>query len=147
MSVVTAVGGYDEWLLLNEDTDFQLRVTEVCEMLPVPAAVYYYRIGRPDQVTRDHAKYVVAYQRFLSKHAEILAGMPRARFDLIRQVLHNCIRGGLWGQALRYRGQLLPSAPSMPLVFLRYQKAAALEVASKLRQSVGPSGRTLRSES
>lgn len=118
LDVVRRVGGYDESLLANEDTDFQARVTHVCEIQPVPSTVYTYRIGTGGQLTRDYRASVLAYEAFFNKHAESIRRLPKARFSAVNPGLIVSIRAHMWGYAFRFWWELFPLAISSPKTFL-----------------------------
>jgi glycosyltransferase involved in cell wall biosynthesis len=137
LSIVRAVGGYDELVPINADTDFQIRVTERCEVLPVPEAVYLYLVGGGDQLSRDNGRSALAYETFFKKHASAIRRLPKARYSAALPGAVTSIRARMWGLAFRNWVSLLPLSFSMPRGFLHSQKSVALELVNVLRKSEG----------
>lgn len=121
-SILRELGGYDESLADGEDTDMQLRITECCEMLPVPDAMYFYdRSPNPERMTRDHAGSARSKKRFLKKHALLYKAHPGARFSFTNEALKSAILGNQWGLALEMWLRLVPALWRQPRSFVRYQ--------------------------
>jgi GT2 family glycosyltransferase len=121
MELVRRVGGYDEYLKSNEDTDFQVRVTELCEVRPVPEAVYVYRSGWSDQISRDDRLSAIAYDSFFKKHEAAIRTLPKARYSAVYPGLVTSVRARLWRLAFRNWRLMLPLAVSMPRQYVRCQ--------------------------
>lgn len=131
-SLVRELGGYDESLSDNEDADLQLRLTEHCEMLPVPEAMYFYRRDGGDRITRGYAAAAVSMKRYLDKHAKLFAQHPTARFRAVNNVMSAALRGGRWRLAFAMWLSLLPALVNEPRLFGRYQVGALRLVGSLL---------------
>jgi glycosyltransferase involved in cell wall biosynthesis len=132
MDLVRRVGGYDEYLKSNEDTDFQVRVTELCELRPVPEAVYIYQSGWSDQLSRDDRLSAIAYDSFFKKHEAAIRKLPKARYSAVYPGLVTSVRARLWGLAFRNWRLMLPLAVAMPRRYLRCQYDVARLVARQL---------------
>jgi len=123
-SLLREVGGYDETLSVNEDTDLQLRVTARCAVLAVPEARYLY-VSRPgERLMRDHAAAAASMRRYLEKHAALLAQHPLAKYRAVNAVLVAALKGRSWRLAGEMWLAMLPAALSMPRWFGRHQLQA-----------------------
>jgi|JRYE01.1.fsa_nt_gb glycosyltransferase involved in cell wall biosynthesis len=131
-----SVGGYDEELHGMEDTDLQHRLTESWEVLAVPEAIYYYRLGRSDQVTRDYGARAVKMQRFLRKHDAQLRTMPRSMVKIAAVVMVTCVKGGRWADAARLWGRVLRYGPSAPRLVLVAHMQVAVVLRDRVRRSL-----------
>lgn len=115
-----SVGGYDISLEGVEDTDLQHRLTEQWEVLPVPEAVYLYRIGRDDQVTKAHATRARQQLKFLAKHDSVLRTMPASLVKIVGVIMVSCLKGARWLDAARLYLRLLRWSPAAPRLVYRY---------------------------
>ena len=118
-SALKDVGGYDEAFRLKEDSDLLLRMTERYEVLPVPDLVYMYRLGGRDQLTGEKDEFLRSYKHYIYKHARLLAEHPKARYELLTNVLYLSVNAGDWSEAARTWPKLMPSIWKAPRVFLR----------------------------
>lgn len=121
-----SVGGYDENLGGMEDTDLQHRLTEAWEVLAVPEAIYYYRLGRSDQVTKDFGHRAVQMLLFLDKHDAVLRTMPRSMVKIAGVVMVTCLKGGRWTDAARLWGRIVCWGPAAPRLVWRYHLQSAV---------------------
>ncbi len=128
-SALHDIGGYDEAFRLKEDSDLLLRMTERYEVLPVPDLVYMYRLGSGDQLTGESDEFLRSYKHYIRKHARLLAEHPRARYELLTNVLYLSVDAGDWSEAARTWPKLMPSMWEAPRVFLRgHRKLVSLVV-------------------
>lgn len=123
-----SVGGYDVCLDGVEDTDLQHRLTEEWEVLPVPEAVYLYRVGRDDQVTKAHATRAAQLLKFLAKHEGVLLTMPASLVKIVGVVMVACLKGARWLDAARLYLRLLRWGPAAPRLVYRYSLRGAVVV-------------------
>lgn len=121
-----SVGGYDVSLEGVEDTDLQHRLTEEWEVLPVPEAVYLYRIGRDDQVTKAHATRARQQLKFLAKHEGVLRTMPASLVKIVGVIMVSCLEGAQWLDAARLYLRLLRWGPAAPRLVYRYSLRGAV---------------------
>lgn len=133
------VGGYDERLAGMEDTDLQHRLTEKWEVLAVPEALYYYRLGRTDQVTKDFADRADKMLLFLAKHEAVLRTLPRAYVKITGVVMVTCLKGGRHAAAARLWGRMMSWWPAAPRLVVTYH----LQAAVVLRDRLGWHGRAV----
>lgn len=132
-SLLRELDGYDETLGDCEDTDVQLRLTQRCEMLPVPEAMYFYIRGGDDQMTRDYPRAAASMKRFMDKHFDLYDAHPAARFDTASKVLTLAVRGGQWKLARQMWLTIFPALWHEPVMFVRYQKRALFLLLARLR--------------
>lgn len=118
------VGLYDEDLDGMEDTDLQHRLTERWEVLAVPEAIYLYRLGRRDQVTRATPLRAAKMRQFLRKHDAVLRTLPASRVKIVGVVMVKNLEAEQWRFAARLWLELLLWSWAAPRRAYRYQRDA-----------------------
>lgn len=131
-----SVGGYDESLGGMEDTDLQHRLTQAWEVLAVPEAIYYYRLGRSDQVTKDYRDRAAKMLHFLNKHDAVLRTMPRSMVKIAGVVMVTCLKGGRWTDAARLWARVMRWGPAAPRLVWLYQRRSAVVIRDRLIRSL-----------
>ena len=132
-----SVEGYDVALEGVEDTDLQHRLTEEWEVLPVPEAVYLYRVGRDDQVTQAHATRARQQLAFLTKHEAVLRTIPASMVKIVGVVMVTHLKGERWLDAARLYLRLLRWGPAAPRLVYRYSLRGAVVVRDHIKARIG----------
>lgn len=130
-SALESVGGYDETLNGMEDTDLQHRLSECWEVLPVPEAVYYYRLGSGDQLTKEHRQRSVVMRAFLAKHDSVLRSIPASRVKIVGVVMLECLLARDWRHAASLWLDLMTWSWAAPRRAYRYHREAAAVLQSR----------------
>ena len=120
------IRGYDEAFAAKSDTDMLLRLTERYDVIPVPDLLYTYRVGSADQVTGDKRAFLDAYLQYIRKHAGLLAQHPRARYQLLANVLRLAANAGDWKRAGLSWIALAPALWRAPRVFVTGHRGLAV---------------------
>lgn len=115
------VGGYDEALQLQEDSDLLIRLADEFAVLPVPEVVYVVRLGDTDRLMLKSHEGRIAQEQLFQKHAADLARYPRARYRQLLNILSLAAWDRDWARVLRLWVELIPSAWRAPQVFRETQ--------------------------
>ena len=140
---VRAVGGYDEELAQQEDSDILIRLTQQWTVVALPDIKYVKREGRADRLMID-PRALRSFEQLYDKHARELARLPRARYVQLEKIFDLAIIYGNFGSIARTWPKLLPSIWEEPKVGRRFLRQQAKVGALLINRMKGRVRRLLR---
>lgn len=133
---LVAIGGYDESLRQQQDSDILIRLSKDWEVVAVPDARYTVREGREDRLMVSSGA-LLAFVQLYEKHAAELVGLPQARYRQLAKILNLAIAYGDLPRVVWAWPKLVPSiwrTPDIGREFLRQQRRVARLVAGRAKQ-------------
>jgi len=132
---LVAIGGYDETLRQQADSDILIRLSQDWAVVAVPDARYVVREGHADRLMVNPGA-LLAFVQLYEKHAAELVGLPQARYRQLAKILDLAIIYGNIPRVVWAWPRLVPSiwrTPAIGREFLGQQKKVASLVAGRAR--------------